>query len=88
MQRETNQSNQATFTVCPRCNYPHKDAHQVRAGQSGGKAKVKKGFASPAVQAKAQATRAAQREAKAKEKAKEKANAEASASTPTAQPPR
>ena len=72
------------FTVCPRCNYPHKDAHQVRAGQSGGKAKVKKGFASPAVQAKAQATRAAQREAKAKEKA----NAEASASTPTAQPPR
>ena len=54
------------FTVCPRCNYPHKDAHQVRAGRSGGKAKVKKGFASPAVQAKAQATRAAQREAKAK----------------------
>ena len=57
------------FTVCPRCNYPHKDAHQVRAGQSGGKAKVKKGFASPAVQAKAQATRAAQREAKSKAEA-------------------
>lgn len=71
------------FTVCPRCNYPHKDAHQVRAGQSGGKAKVKKGFASPAVQAKAQATRAAQREAKAKEKAQEKAQAQ----NPTAPPP-
>ena len=71
------------FTVCPRCNYPHKDAHQVRAGRSGGKAKVKKGFASPAVQAKAQATRAAQREAKAKEKAQEKAQAQ----NPTAPPP-
>lgn len=69
----------APFTVCPRCNYPHKDAHQVRAGRSGGKAKVKKGFASPAVQAKAQATRAAQREAKAQEKAQ--------AQSPTAPPP-
>ena len=64
---------QLFFTVCPRCGYPHKDAHQVRAGHfgglKGGKAKVPKGFASPAVQAKAQAKRAAQREAKARAKA-------------------
>ena len=74
---------QLFFTVCPRCNYPHKDARQVRAGHfgglKGGKAKVPKGFSSPAVlakalatrrakaEAKAQAARAAQREAKAKQ---------------------
>lgn len=40
---------QLFFTVCPRCNYPYKDAHQAAAGRAGGKiggkAKVKKGFA-------------------------------------------
>ena len=74
----------APFTVCPRCNYPHKDAHQVAAGRAGGKAKVPKGLSCPEVQKKAQAAlalvRAAKREAKAKEKA--------SAPAPTAPPPR
>ena len=73
----------APFTVCPRCNYPHKDAHQVRAGHfgglKGGKAKVQKGFSSPSVLAKALATRRAKAEAKAKEKAQ--------AQNPTAPPP-
>ena len=73
----------APFTVCPRCNYPHKDAHQARAGHfggsKGGKAKVPKGFSSPAVLAKALATRRAKAEAKAKEKAQ--------AQNPTAPPP-
>lgn len=67
------------FTVCPRCNYPGHHPMAAVWGAQGGKAKVKKGFASPAVQAKAQATRAAQREAKAKEKAQ--------AQNPTAPPP-
>ena len=62
---------QLFFTVCPRCNYPHKDAHQAAAGRAGGKiggkAKVAKGFSSPDVLAKALATRAAKREAKAKQ---------------------
>ena len=75
------------FTVCPRCNYPHKDAHQVRAGHfgglRGGKAKVPKGFSSSDVLAKALATRRAKAEAKAKEKAQEKAQAQ----NPTAPPP-
>ena len=74
---------QLFFTVCPRCNYPGHHPMAAVWGAQGGKAKVKKGFASPAVQAKAQATRAAQREAKAKEKAQEKAQAQ----NPTAPPP-
>ena len=69
----------APFTVCPCCNYPGHHPMAAVWGAQGGKAKVKKGFASPAVQAKAQATRAAQREAKAKEKAQ--------AQNPTAPPP-
>ena len=58
---------QLFFTVCPRCGYPGHHPMAAAWGAQGGKAKVKKGFASPAVQAKAQATRAAQREAKAKQ---------------------
>jgi len=38
---------------CPRCNYEWK----LPGPQAGGRAKVKKGFADPRVQAKAQATR-------------------------------
>jgi len=43
------------MTECPKCGYKWKDAGRVK----GGKAKVSKGFASPHVQAKAQATRQA-----------------------------
>ena len=64
---------QLFFTVCPRCNYPNKDARQVAAGRAGGKAKVPKGLSNPEVQKKAQAAlalvRAAKREAKARAKA-------------------
>ena len=68
----------APFTVCPRCNYPHKDAHQVAAGRAGGKiggkAKVPKGFAvagQPSVEARklGWVKRKAKAEAKAKAKA-------------------
>lgn len=80
MNQETNQNSPTkpprsptAFTICPRCNYPHKDAHQAAAGRAGGKAKVPKGLSSPEVQKKAQTAlavvRAAKREAKAKEKA-------------------
>ena len=60
---------QLFFTVCPRCHYPGHHPLAATWGAIGGKAKVAKGFASPAVQAKAQAKRAAQREAKARAKA-------------------
>lgn len=58
---------QLFFTVCPRCNYPGHHPMAAVWGAQGGKAKVKKGFSSPAVLAKALATRAANREAKAKQ---------------------
>ena len=73
-----NNTNQppATFTVCPRCNYPGKDAHQASAGRAGGKAKVPKGLSCPEVQKKAQAALALVREAKREAKARAKAEAQ------------
>ena len=69
----------APFTVCPRCHYPGHHPNAAAWGAQGGKAKVPKGFSSPAVLAKALATRRAKAEAKAKEKAQ--------AQKPTAPPP-
>ena len=60
---------QLFFTVCPRCHYPGHHPNAAAWGAQGGRAKVPKGFSSPAVQAKAQAKRAAQHEAKARAKA-------------------
>ena len=78
-------SGPASFTVCPRCNYPHKDAHQAAAGHAGGKiggkAKVKKGFAVIG-QPSTEARKLGWVKRKAKAEAKAKAKAEA-----TAQPP-
>lgn len=66
----TNQSPTPTapFTVCPRCNYPHKRPSAVNSGRLGGKAKVPKGFSSPEVLAKALSTRREKAKAKAQEK--------------------
>lgn len=49
---------------CPACGHDFKSPVAVAGGEAGGKARVAKGFASPAVQAKALATR--WRKAKAK----------------------
>ena len=44
---------------CPKCGHDFKSPVAVAGGKAGGKARVAKGFASPRVQAKAQATRKA-----------------------------
>jgi len=46
---------------CPSCGHTIVNPVSREGGRVGGKAKVAKGFAAPAVQAKAQATRAANR---------------------------
>ena len=43
---------------CPKCGHEFKSPVAVAGGAAGGKAKVKKGFASPAVMKKALETRA------------------------------
>lgn len=48
-----------TFTICPRCSFPHKDQRAQRAGSLGGKAKVAKGFSNPEIRARALAAKKA-----------------------------
>lgn len=68
MAQNTTTATVQPFTVCPRCNYPHKRPSAVNSGRLGGKAKVPKGFSSPEVLAKALSTRREKAKAKAQEK--------------------
>ena len=59
---------------CPKCKHEFKSPVAVAGGKSGGLAKVAKGFASPGVQAKAQATRKQNAANKRKENDEETSN--------------